>query len=225
MKIFVDIESIPQQPEQEAKAIIAETIQPPATMSKAETIDAWHKGEGKYANAKSDLIEAEYRKTSFDASKGQICSVAWAVNDNPVVGTSQAIGENESTMLKMFFDVIGSECGKAEPFFIGHYIGGFDLKFIWQRAVILGIEPPFRLPFRGRHGSDYFCTMTEWCGFKDRISQENLCKALGINGKTDMDGSMVWDAWRNKEFQKVLDYNMEDVTIVREIYKKLTFGR
>ena len=42
--IFIDIETIPEQPEEAVKARIAETIKAPATMKKAETIAEWHNG-------------------------------------------------------------------------------------------------------------------------------------------------------------------------------------
>ena len=81
MNLFIDIETIPQQPEAEAKTEIAKNIQAPAQMSKAETIAAWHAGEGSYAGVKDALIEETYRKTSFDGAKGEIISIAFAVDD------------------------------------------------------------------------------------------------------------------------------------------------
>jgi DNA polymerase elongation subunit (family B) len=224
MNIYFDIETIPQQPEEGAKFLIAQTIEAPSTMSVQATIDAWHNGEGKYAGAKQQAIEKAYRATSFDASKGQICSIAWAVGDG-VMNVCGAYGEaSESDLLRLFFDSVLIDLEKNPAYFIGHYISGFDLKFVWQRAVILGVKPPFNLPFRGRHGSDYFDTMNEWAGYKDRISMDNLAKALGIEGKGDMDGSMVWDAWKGGEYAKVCEYNADDVRIVREIHKRLTFA-
>lgn len=223
MDIFFDIETIPQQPEEEAKALIAETIKAPATMSKPETIEAWHKGEGKYANAKRNTIEKAYRDTSFDGAKGEICSIAWAVEDGSINNMAACDGATEADMIDFFFNSVFMECQKKQPFFIGHYIGGFDLKFLWKRAVIHNMKPPFAFPVNGRHGKDFFCTMTEWAGYKDTVSMDNLAKALGIEGKGDMDGSMVWDTWDAGDYNKVRDYNASDVEIVREIYNRLTF--
>jgi len=216
--VFLDIETIPEQPEQEAKALIAQTIKEPAQMSKPETIAEWHSGAGKYAGVKEKAIDDEYRKTSFDAAKGQICSIAWAKGDGEIKGICS---DNDAELLTAFFDDVAKDI--IAPYFIGHYVGGFDLKFLWRRAVILGIKPPFNLPFKGRHGSDYFCTMTEWCGFKDTISMDNLAKALRIESKKDMDGSMVWDNWKAGNKEGVLAYNKEDVRIVLDIYNRLKF--
>lgn len=224
MNVPFDIETIPQQPEEGAKFLIAQDIKAPAAMKKEETVQAWHNGEGKYAGAKDAAIEEVYRKTSFDASKGQICSIAWAVNDGEIQHCGNYDGKQEEDLLKFFFDSLLIECGKTNPFFIGHFIGGFDLKFIWQRAVILGVEPPFKLPFDGWHGTDFFCTQSAWCGKKGgTISMDNLAKALGIESKGDMDGSKVWDTWKAGDYAKVCEYNVDDVRMSREIFNRLTF--
>ena len=220
---FFDIETIPEQPEEEAKARIAETIQAPAAMKKPETIEEWHHGRGKYAGVKEAAIEKAYRDTSFDAAKGQICSIAFAVGDNPVMSMSTDKGCDHD-LVKLFFEALVSQLKDRPPFFIGHYVGGFDLKFLFRRAVILGIKPPFNLPFDGRHGQHFYDTSQAWCGFKDRISQDNLCKALGIEGKpSDIDGSKVWDAYKAGGIGRIEEYNRDDVTKNRMIYKRLNF--
>jgi len=222
--VFIDIETIPEQPEAEAKTRIAETIKAPATMSKPETIAQWHAGEGKYAGVKEAAIEKAYRDTSFDGSKGQICSIAWAVKDGGIQSIYQDGSLTEADVLRGFFQELKSELDGTEPYFIGHYLAGFDLKFIFHRCVVLGVKPEFSLPFAGRHKSDFYCTMQAWAGFKESISQDNLCKALGIEGKPQgIDGSNVWDHFKDCDIQAISDYNMDDVDKVRQIYKRLNF--
>jgi len=229
MNIFIDIETIPQQPEDETKAEIARTIEAPKTMSKPETIQQWHNGEGKYAGVKDAEIEKAYRATSFDASKGEIVSISFASDEIDPVSVSRDIEITEMGVLYNAFDGIiklldmdhgGAKCA----YFIGHYIGGFDLKFLYQRAVILGVKPPFKLPFSGRHGIDYYDTMQAWAGYRDTISQDNLCKALGVEGKPgDIDGSKVWDFVKGGDIDRVAEYNRDDVDKVRQIYNRLNF--
>ena len=219
----LDIETLPAQPEDEAKARIAETIKPPAAMKKQETIDDWQNGAGKYALAKDVAIEAEYRKGSLDGAKGQICSIAFAVEDGAVWSESTSCG-NDSILLRSFFAAVSNQTKGRPPFFIGHFIGSFDLKFIFHRAVILGIKPPFELPFYGRHGQHFYDTNQAWCGFRDRISQDNLCKALGIEGKpSDISGANVWDYFKAGGIDRIQRYNEDDVEKNRMIYKRLNF--
>ena len=223
MNVFIDIETTPQQPEQAAKDEIALTIEAPATMKKAETIADWHNGEGKYAGVKEAAIEDAYRKTSFDGAKGQICSIAWKVEGSDMDSLSDN-GITERQMIELFFLRLRDQCGGRPPFFIGQYIGGFDLKFIFHRAVILGIKPPFKIPFDGRHGKDFYCTQAAWAGFNGRMSQDNLCKALGIEGKPDdIDGSKVWDFYKAGKIDRIEEYNRDDVEKVEKIYNRINF--
>ncbi len=220
-RVTLDIETIPAQSEDEAKSRIAEAIKPPAAMKKQETIDDWQSGEGKYAGAKDAAIEAEYRKGSLDGAKGQICSIAYAVEDGDVVSFSSS---DDAEILHWLFGTLSDAVKGRPPFFIGHQIGNFDLKFIFHRAVILGIKPPFELPFYGRHGQHFYDTNQAWCGFKDRISQDNLCKALGIEGKpSDISGANVWDHFKAGGIDRIQSYNESDVTQNRLIYKRLNF--
>jgi predicted PolB exonuclease-like 3'-5' exonuclease len=225
MEIYIDIETIPQQPEAETKAEIAATIQAPAQMSKAETIAAWHAGEGSYAGVKDALIEETYRKTSFDGGKGEIISIAFAVGDDPVLCVHRGIYADEAVMLRAAADTILDILGGKSPFFIGHNIGGFDLKFLFQRYVINRINPELDLKHWGRHGSQYYDTMQAWAGYGNRVSQDNLCKALGIAGKPDdIDGSKVWDFYKDGQIERIAEYNADDVEKVRKIHKRLTFA-
>ena len=56
------------------------------------------------------------------------------------------------------------------------------------------------------------------------MSQDNLCKALGIKGKPDdIDGSKVWDFYKAGKIDEIEDYNRDDVDKVRQIYNRINF--
>jgi len=225
MEIYIDIETIPQQPEAETKAEIAATIQAPAQMSKPETIAAWHAGEGSYAGVKDALIEETYRKTSFDGGRGEVISVAFSDMHGPVLACHRGMFSAESEMLEAVKFELLSMLGGKSPFFIGHNIGGFDLKFLFQRFVINRVDPKIDFKHWGRHGSQYYDTMQAWAGYGNRVSQDNLCKALGIAGKPDdIDGSKVWDFYKAGQIWRIAEYNADDVEKVRKIHKRLTFA-
>lgn len=221
MNVYLDIETIPQQPEDEAKQEIAQTIEAPKTMSKAETIADWHNGTGKYAGAKEAEIEKTYRNTSFDGAKGEICSIAWKTEGFEV--ESSAL-DSEVGIIRLFIEKLCRQTKGRQPYFIGQYVAGFDLKFIYQRCVVLGINPGIKIPFHGRHGKDFYCTQQAWSGFGGRMSQEKLCKALGLQGKpSDITGANVWDHYKAGDIKRIEEYNRQDVEIVEAIYKKLNF--
>ncbi len=224
MNVYTDIETVPEQPELEAKMVIADTIKAPSQMKKSDTIEEWHSGSGKYVGVKDAAIEETYRKTSFDGSRGEIISIAWAIEDEDILSKSRQLGECEGDLLQLFFDSVGNAKHSRPPYLIGHYISGFDLRFIFQRAVILGIKPSFKIPFNGRHGSDYYDTMIAWAGYKGSISQDDLCKALGVQGKPDdIDGSQVWDFVKSGDVARVEEYNRDDIDKVRQIHNRINF--
>lgn len=209
----------------------------PATkaISKDDAIEQW---VVMFGAAKSAMVaEHEWRKTALDGTHGEIISIAWAVEDG-VIDTSWRDIEgdtiNERDMIRTFFvmlttqlNIAGLKGGSAsmdKPYFIGHNIP-FDLKFIFRRAVILGIKPPFELPFAGYHGRDYFDNMMAWGGRGEYIGQDALCKALDIEGKPEgVTGSVVWDYVKDGKVDEVVIYNADDVDKARQIHKRLTFA-
>jgi len=198
-------------------------------ISKDESIIQWVKKFGEENSYKE--ADHEWRKTALDGTYGEVISIAWAVGDSEIFAHARAIDSpvTEAEMIQEFFvilnDWLTSESGISidKPYFIGHNIP-FDLKFLFRRAVILGIKPPFELPFSGYHGKDYFDNMYAWCGRGEKISQHNLCKALGLEGKPEgVTGATVWDYVKAGKIDEVVEYNKDDIRAVREVYNRLQF--
>lgn len=190
--------------------------------SKADVIALWEK---KMASIKCEAVgEEAWRKTALDGSKGRLLSISWASDTES--HTSINNPDLEDMTLYGFLSSLTRHLEKhgkgRPPFFIGHNLV-FDLKFLFRRCVILGINPGFELPFQGRHDKDYFCTMQAWCEFKELISMDNLCLALGLPGKGDMDGSQVCDYWLAGKYNEIAAYNKADVAKTMQIYKRLKF--
>jgi DNA polymerase elongation subunit (family B) len=193
-------------------------IKPPGNISKPESIEKWFA-----ENAETATNEA-VAKTSFDPAAGHIACIAWAIDDRPARSLSVTSVDQEAEILSAFFDEINESCGMNMARWIGHYITGFDLRFIINRAIILGVKlpPSVILPRDPKSWSDQvFDTMVAWAGARGTISQDKLAKALGMAGKGGFDGSMVAEAWANGEYKKIADYCMdEDVETVRAMYKR-----
>jgi hypothetical protein len=216
INVYLDIETIPNQ-SGEYRAKVRETIKPPGNIKKPESIAAWL---AENADAATDEAIA---KTSFDPAAGHICCIGWAVSNQPVQSAQMGRSiDNEASMIAEFFDalpVAGGTPGVVR--FIGHYISGFDLRFIMCRAIVLGIPIPRCIPRDIKPWSiELFDTMTAWAGARGTISQDNLASALGLAGKSDMDGSMVAEAWANGEFDRIAAYCARDVETVRQIHKR-----
>jgi DNA polymerase elongation subunit (family B) len=211
--IYFDLETIPTQ-SAAVRLDIGESITPPGSMKKPETIAAWE------ANEKPQAIKDAIAKTSFDPAFGHICTIGYAIGDVRPFAEHTSTVEGERGVIEAFFNALPSDT-YAAPTFVGHYISGFDLRFILCRAVILGIPIPKVIPRDIKPwGNGIFDTMTAWAGNRDTISLDKLCKALGIPGKDGFDGSMVAEAWANGEHDKIAAYCIDDVSKVREIHRR-----
>ena len=217
--IYFDIETIPTQSEH-LKNHIQTNLTPPANYKKQETIDAW-------IEENKDLA---YRKTALNGGFGQVVCIGYAINDNDVRTIYfDDWATSESEILKTFFNEL-IECYRPSaditPHFIGHNIENFDLRFIYQRAIVLGIKPPSFLPLNSKSYNNMyiFDTMTEWAGKRNYVSLNEVCLSLGIPTKGDeIDGSKVWDFVQAGELKRVAEYCADDVEKVRAIYKRIAF--
>lgn len=220
MKTYLDIETIPSQKPGMLEEIRA-TIEPPGSMSKPETIAKW------LAENADAAAEDKWRKTALDGTRGELVVIGFATNDGQPLSHYRSLGQSEGDMLQNAFDDMAlSLAGTlSNPLFVGHNVLGFDIRFLFQRAVVLGIKPPFQLPTDQRYnGERVFDTMLAWAGWGNRISLAKLCAALGIAVKTGgIDGSMVWDYVQAGRVQEVASYCEEDVAAVREVYRRMTF--
>lgn len=211
--IYLDIETIPAS-DPTIIAEIAAGITPPKSMSKPETIAAWE------AETKPGLVKEAVAKTSFNGALGSVCVIGWAWDDEPVrSATIEKV--SEATMLRAWVQLVGADADFGPKIVVGHNVT-FDIRFLWQRAIVFGVPMPSWFPRDPKPwGRDTFDTMTAFAGVKDTISLDKLCKALGIPGKDDFDGSMVADAWAAGEFDKVAAYCRADVERVRLIHRKM----
>lgn len=224
-QLFFDIETIPDQTPGALNDIIA-NIKAPANLKKEETIQKWHEEKAHAA------AEEVYAKTGLGGLKGEICSIAWAVDEGEIQGQIRKPGESEATLLTDFFLSVVHDIRRngegAHPRleWVGHNVLEFDLRFIKQRCLIHRIHPDLRVPADARHNKgSVFDTMREWCGFRGFVSQDALCKAFGLAPKAGMTGADVWPAYQAERYEDILAYNRNDVNAVREMYKIMVSDR
>lgn len=226
MNIYIDIETIPSQDESVKKSFL-DNVKAPGNFKKQESIDDW------LVENREKVADEDWRKTSFDGGLGQVCCVSVAINDEPVVTFfSENWKHSEPEIISDLFHYLESNYDPSRqipPVFIGHNIAGFDLRFLFQRAVVLGIKPPRFIPFGAKSwDKQVFDTMTQWAGHGNRVSLDKLCQVLGLAAKgaetgEGIDGSKVWDFVRDGKISTVAKYCEGDVERVRAIHKRMTF--
>jgi hypothetical protein len=222
MLITLDIETCPSQ-SPELKAEFLANVKAPAQYKKPESIAEWLK-----ENAEAEA-DAAWRRTSFDGAYGHVCVVGIAIDDEePQALYSDTWHADEAHVLRQLFSLVDSVCERHQnvrPTFVGHNLVEFDLRFLFQRAVVLNVRPSRHIPFFAKPWDDaVFDTMTRWSGLKDRVKLDKLAKACGLDGKGDIDGSMVWDYVRDGRIAEIADYCRHDVALARTIYKRMTFA-
>lgn len=218
MIITFDLETLPTN-DAEIIATLESTITAPGQYKKPESIAEWMRDN------KAQVLKELVAKTSFDGLYGRIACIAWSDGDG--VFASDA-NHSEREAIELFYSFIQSECaGLDNPLFCGHNVVGFDLPFLKHRSIILGIKPPKAImrAMSAKHWDEFIKdTMLMWSPEREkRTSMDKLCKAFGITGKEDFDGSMVADTWPTDP-QKVINYCKDDVRRTIEIYKRLTFS-
>lgn len=225
MKIYLDIETIPTQ----RKEIIDEirsSITAPGNYTKQESITKWLE-----ENLEAEF-QKKYRQTALDGAYGEIISISWALEDqDPNVVYRDSI-EPEKHILQAFFKEISNltdNYGQRAFItqWIGHYITGFDLRFIWQRCVVNKVIPTVPIPYDAKPWDDkVYDTKIEWSGsgqYSGKSSLNVLCNVMGYEGKCDIDGSKVYDYWLDKKYREIAEYNKDDVIKTRQIYKRMNF--
>jgi hypothetical protein len=235
----------------EIEAEIA-AIKPPSNLKDPEKIVRWEAEERPKKvkklrdeqhtldhNARQKADDA-WRKTSFDGALGHLAVLGFAVNDAPpaLLWTPDYLDDvtkAEVMMLTQFFRAIDKLCTAGSlqrlPTFIGHNVLDFDLRFLYQRAVILGIEPSRFVPFHAKPWDEcIFDTQTRWTGGRSMVPLDKLCKVLGIATKgteigEEIGGEKVWDFIRDGRIEDVATYCGGDINRAREVWKRMTFWK
>lgn len=222
MKLYLDIETIPSE-DPAVREELAAGITPPGNMSKAETIAAWE------VDKKPALVEEAIRKTSFDATFGRVCCIGWAFEDEPAKTLITPV-RSEKALLTDFCNFVHTVAGKNESRIevVGHNVS-WDLRFLLQRCMVHGVRPPLSLmaPMQAKPWGDSIRdTMLMWNPEREkRIKLDTLCRVLGVpTPKVDFDGSMVWDAYKAGEYEKIASYCKADVEATRAVFRRLSFA-
>ena len=201
-KLYFDIETFrsenPPSPEE---------ISVPGNYKKPESIQAYI----------DENIGELWNKTALNSLKGQIICIGYAIDDMP----AQIIMGTEQEIITEFEKIVMENVWMD---WIGHNIMGFDLPFIYHRAIKFGNKSLRNVVPKERFPKNVFDTMLMFSGtdFQQRHSLKNICNFLGIeNSKGEIDGSKVGELWANGEKEKVADYCKSDVEILRQVYLKI----
>ena len=231
INLYIDIETIPTQRE-EIQQKIFDAISPPKTLKKQESIDKW------YEEKRDEAAIAKIEKTGLNGAFGEVMVIGYAIEDQyPNVLYREDISADEKEILEQFFAKSSKALKELAHHdnppvkVIGHNVLNFDLRFMFQRCVVLGIKPPqwfIRCVNASPYSEDVYDTMTQWAGFRGTVSLSTLVDALGLQAKgaeigEEISGGMVWDFVQDGKIEEVANYCIGDVIRVQQAYKKMNF--
>jgi hypothetical protein len=214
IKVFIDMETVPDQREGAASAALAR-VTVPSNYKDPEKIKAYREEKGSEA----------WRKTSLDGGYGQIFCIGFAVDDQPVIviDVDNYSREAEAELLREFWRLLDPLI-VSNPVWIGHNVLGFDLPFLWRRSVILGVAPMRPIPYNAAPwGHEVNDTMIMWCGQRNAyISLDELLSILGIPSDDIISGSEVWDVLQGTDgVNLVMQHCYANVSETREAWRRM----
>lgn len=216
--LYLDIETV-GAPSPEMVAEITSQITPPGNYKKAETIAEWE------ANTKPDLVKEALSKTSLNGVAGKIVCIGWAWGDGGVQAQMTPEGGDETDALTWAFRSMNDarpKTGYERPVIVGHNVAAFDIRFLWQRAFVLGVKVPAWFPRDPKAwDQNIHDTMQMWGGARDFVSLDTLCKAMGLPGKGNMSGADVQGMWERGEIDAIAEYCRGDIERVRAVHQKM----
>jgi 3'-5' exonuclease len=203
-KLFLDIETIPAD---ESKYEILKEIH-------ARKLERHKNG---ISTKPPETFEEYLESTGLDGAFGRICCISYAYDEELV---ETLYGEEAQILIKFW------KVAEKVDLFIGFNLLDFDLRFIFQRSVILGIKPTRQLSFARYRSDPIYDIMWEWSKWSNtRVSLDTLAKALGIPSSKggEIEGRNVAKAYRDGRLKEICEYCAKDVSVTRAIYNRMVF--
>lgn len=160
------------------------------------------------------------KKAALYPEFGKIICISYFLAGN----VDTFIGEVESELLTSFFQkVIGSKT----KVLAGHNIKEFDIPYVCKRALVHKIMIPAPLDMTGKKPwevphVDTMELLRYGSGYQNKVSMDNTCFMLGIDSpKKDVDGAMVGDLYKQRDYSAIKEYCEKDVIAVTQILERM----
>jgi DNA polymerase elongation subunit (family B) len=222
-RLFIDVETLPPPEE------VRDSINPALAFKLVNRFRAPQEG------CEVGCTEEQFRRLALHAEYGRVLSVGMIVEQDGEVVCRGVLGRERETLrfhldeartLKGFWNQLKG-FDERRDLIIGHNVYDFDLPFLYKRSFIHRVRPSVRLSFARYRSRPIFDTMKEWelWAWRPGIKLEELAEVLrlGMTKTEGMDGSCIYDRFREGRHQEIADYCMRDVELTREIYYRLTF--
>lgn len=215
-KLIIDIETIPNQN-------LSDELKPKFDSStlKMGNIKDPIKAQEKIMEAEKKFEEGLTKTMSIQSNFCQIISLGYIEIDEFNKEIKQDVfldSENDESIIKNFESIYQGHT------IIGWNCKGFDIPIIWKRSILNGIGSLFQdyrklcAPYQDNGCIDL---MHVFNGNREYGKLIECAALLGIPAKEGMDGSQIYDAFKDGKFDEIKNYNMQDCEATLAIYKKI----
>jgi len=216
----IDIETVPLAASMAAPYPAAER-QPPAHYRNADAIDAWRERD------RLAWAQERAKTCSLSPRLGRVLCVGVARSGSEAVYYAQTEDAELETLLAFWDEMM--EGPMMMPAKAVTWNGGWDLRFLVIRSLLLGVAIPmdahviraWAKPYNGEWHTDVKRVLVG-----DQITKgEGLgewAQAFGLPGKTDgWTGASVYPAYLEGRHDDIADYCAGDVRATRALYLRL----
>jgi len=216
--LIIDIETIPD-----------ESAEPPVmderTIKFGNTKDPVKK-QVIINQAKEDFKKGLTKKMSIDNNYARMLSIGGMLVDNngDEIERFCYYGKDSDKEILIKFKTFILVNYSNSFSFVGWNSKGFDLPMIQKRSILNGNRMWDQQTFKklvAKYQDNSIDLMPEWNFPNQYGNLSNACKALGIECKTGLDGSKIYEAWKNGEEEKIKEYNFSDCEATLEIFKRM----
>ncbi len=211
MNLVFDIETIPNSgminrlPEPEVKT---GNLKDPAKIAE------------KVAEAKAEQVA----KMALSPLYGRVC--AWVTaEDAETVGMGCLTEESDADEIRVIEELFQMFDGKRLVSYNGT---GFDLPFVYRRAVLLGIDirefglPPLAEMIRRYDNKHHIDLMTVWCGAGNYEKLDRIAQVLLDDRKIEIDFREFPELIKSEEGrERLLAYCAQDVLLTLKIWNRV----
>lgn len=178
----------------------------------------------KVAEAKAEQID----RMALSPLYGRVCAyvtISDTETDKPEIRRGCITSDTDEGEISAIEEIFKTISGKRVITYNGN---GFDLPFIYRRAVLLGIDPrEFGVPtlaemtarYNNKHHIDI---MQVWCGYGNYEKLDNLAKAILEDQKIEIDFREFPELIRTEDGRKrLLDYCQQDVALTMKLWNRI----
>jgi len=155
-------------------------------------------------------------KGALSALSGRIVCVCLLIDDGEEIREVTLIGD-EVGILQNFWNRV-----QPNDVFIGWNLLTFDLLWLRQRSIILGVRPSRKIDLKKYYTAQVIDLMQLWSnwGAQKYVSLNQIAGALGCGGKTG-DGAQVTEWWQAGQIEKIAQYCLQDVRITYLVFLRM----